>query len=220
VSPASWLVGLLPTVCQSARWLPPSFRVGGAKWVPGRATRCPVGHKVPGSRVADPFGTQRSTVRSGSAKHGSAVMAIHGSWVAQHLRRGKEPGGSFDAVRLNVGRKVDPWTGGFQGEGVVSAVADSATAPHGVQLLPSAVGTPWPSAFVVGELPRRSAALLPDLLPEGPASGVSRRHVAACRCSKGAGQRTYATPGDTGRHPDRATHNPKVVGSNPTPATK
>ena len=37
--------------------------IGGAKWVRGHASRRPVGYKAPGSRVADPFGTQRSGVQ-------------------------------------------------------------------------------------------------------------------------------------------------------------
>jgi hypothetical protein len=36
-----------------------------AKWVPNRAIGCSVGHELPGSRVAEPFGTQRSRVLSG-----------------------------------------------------------------------------------------------------------------------------------------------------------
>jgi hypothetical protein len=36
--------------------------IGGAKWAPGHASRCSLGRKAPGSRVADPFGTQKSPV--------------------------------------------------------------------------------------------------------------------------------------------------------------
>jgi hypothetical protein len=51
--------------------------------------------------------------------------------------------------------EADPWRrAGSRGDGgSVSALADGATASHGMPLLASAVGTPWPSAFV-GEAPR------------------------------------------------------------------
>jgi hypothetical protein len=104
--------------------LPSSFRHRRREMGSREASGCCVGRKVPG-RAADPFGTQRSTVRSGQRRRRFRRLAHQREWDVPHLRLGKELG---------------PVQGG-------------ATALHAAQPLSSAVGTPWPSAFV-GELGR------------------------------------------------------------------
>jgi hypothetical protein len=49
--------------------------IGGAIWVLRHATWCAVGRKVPGSRLAGPFGTQRSPVQIRPTRPGQGAIA-------------------------------------------------------------------------------------------------------------------------------------------------
>src|SRR5205807_10528553 len=61
--------------------------------------------------------------------------------------------------------------------------------------------------------------LLPDLLPDRSKRTRTRAHRSAPRSREGATQTHQPTPTGTDRQAPRAAHNPKVAGSNPTPAT-
>ena len=58
-----------------------------------------------------------------------------------------------------------------------------------------------------------------DFLMDGTAWSVIHRHGSARRNQKTPLQRHVLAQADTARYGPEATHNPKVVGSNPTPAT-
>ena len=58
--------------------------IGGAKWVPANAIRCAVGRKVPGSRGADPFGTQRSPVQIRPTRPGQRLYLTRCQMLCRH----------------------------------------------------------------------------------------------------------------------------------------
>ena len=58
-----------------------------------------------------------------------------------------------------------------------------------------------------------------DLLMDGAARSVIHRHRPARRIRETPLRRHFLARADTARHGSEATHNPKVVGSIPTPAT-
>jgi hypothetical protein len=66
----------------------------------------------------------------------------------------------------------------------------------------------------------RWPSLLPDLLPDRPGRAPTRGYGEAPRGPEGAAQRHKPTPGTMDLRVSRITHNPKVAGSNPAPATK
>ena len=61
--------------------------------------------------------------------------------------------------------------------------------------------------------------LLTDLLTDGPSEAVVHRHEPTRRSRETPAQRPFLAQIDTRRYGLERTHNPKVVGSNPTPAT-
>ena len=76
-----------------------------------------------------------------------------------------------------------------------------------------------PSKNRPGLLPQAIIALLMDLLMDGSARSVIHRHRLARRIRERPLQKHILVQTDTARHGPEATHNPKVVGSIPTPAT-
>ena len=68
--------------------------------------------------------------------------------------------------------------------------------------------------------PRLCSLLLTDLLTDGASRGVIHRHRPSRRIRETPGGEHYWVPTRTNQHPPEATHNPKVAGSNPAPATK
>ena len=58
-----------------------------------------------------------------------------------------------------------------------------------------------------------------DLLMDGAARSVIHRHSPALRIHESTLQRHFLVQADTTRYGPEAAHNPKVVGSIPTPAT-
>ena len=67
--------------------------------------------------------------------------------------------------------------------------------------------------------PNASVRLLMDLLMDGAARGVIHRHSPTLRIRETPRQWHFLARADTDRHGLEAAHNPKVVGSIPTPAT-
>ena len=84
----------------------------------------------------------------------------------------------------------------------------------------SAIGNDiWRRLFPRGgsELPPRLCFVL---LTDGASWGVIHRHRPSRRIRETPGSEHYWALTRTNQHPPEGTHNPKVVGSNPTPATK
>ena len=78
-----------------------------------------------------------------------------------------------------------------------------------------------PNLARLGQTKRISswARLQTDLLTDGPSQGVIPRASPASQVGENVAMPTNPAPNDTSRNSLRRTHNPKVVGSNPTPAT-
>jgi hypothetical protein len=70
-----------------------------------------------------------------------------------------------------------------------------------------------------GQTHRLNTILLTDLLTDGASRGVIHRHRPSCRIRETPVSEHYWALTRTNQHPPEATHNPKVGGSNPPPAT-
>jgi hypothetical protein len=64
-----------------------------------------------------------------------------------------------------------------------------------------------------------AVSLLTDLLTDGPVRGVIERHSPTRRIGETLVTEHCPASTETCRHPRKGTHNPKVAGSNPAPAT-
>src|SRR5215204_4667471 len=78
----------------------------------------------------------------------------------------------------------------------------------------------WTLRRVAGRLPPHFSTLLMDLLMDSPESAVTGRTWRHRPTRETPGQADFPGAGVIRRHRREPPHNPKVVGSNPTPATK
>ena len=176
--------------CRSPVELPPSFRRRRREMCSGQASWCSVGRETPNTRVAVPFGTQRSTVRSGQRRRRFRRFDHQREWDAPHLRLGKELG---------------PVQGG-------------ATALHAAQPLSSAVGSPWPSAFVSepGRHPPIFYRIFYRMVRHRVFRGGMSQHAVAAKAQVSKPVRPLAISAVT---PTKQLITRRVAGSNPAPAT-